>query len=53
MKRILIVLLACLTIFGATSCQPRTIFIPYPSGDSDKTETSVIATDFDSMKEAM
>ena len=53
MKRILIVLLACLTIFGATSCQPRTIFVPYPSGDSDKTETSVIATDFDSMKDAM
>ena len=53
MKRILILLLACLTIFGAVSCQPRTIFVPYPGGNSDKTETSVVATDFDSMKEAM
>ena len=53
MKRILIVLLACLTIFGVVSCQPRTIFVPYPGGNSDKTETSVVATDFNSMKEAM
>lgn len=53
MKRILILLLACLTIFGAISCQPRTIFVPYPGGNSDKTETSVVATDFNSMKEAM
>ena len=53
MKRMLILLLACLTIFGAVSCQPRTIFVPYPGWNDDKTETSVIATDFNSMKEAM
>lgn len=53
MKRIFVLLLACFTIFGAVSCQPRTIFVPYPGGNNDKTETSVIATDFESMKEAM